>query len=98
QDPNPLTLRVLCQHKLRHGSPGILHKRERRHTKPLAGGAIDLAHLGSADDFHDLEAAICSTWRSWAGSPMAMRKSPGSMRSSGAGLKRIPLSRLIART
>src|ERR1700758_148050 len=89
-DPNSLRLRILREHELGHRGSGIFHQRERMHAETLAGGAIDLAHLGRAHDFHVRDAAISSTWRSCAGWPIAMRKSPASMRSSGAGLNRMP--------
>src|SRR5262249_11727716 len=86
---------ILFENELGDGGTGIRHERVRRDTKTFTGDAIDFAHLGRADDFHTRAPAICSSSRSWEGSPIAIRKSPGSMRSSGAGLKRMPFSRLI---
>src|ERR1019366_56521 len=80
----------------------VLHQGEGRHAEALRGGAVDLAHFRRAHDFHDCDPdgsdpAVCSSSRNCWGSPMAIRKSPASMRSSGAGLKCMPASRLMAR-
>ncbi len=36
-----------------HCRSSVLHQRERRHAEAFAGDAIDLAHFGGGDDFHD---------------------------------------------
>src|SRR5438045_7694007 len=75
----------------------VLHQGERRDAKALASGAIDGTHFFRTYNFHDGE-AVCSSCRNWAGSPMAIRQSSGSIRSSGAGLERMASRRLMAST
>ena len=64
---------ILRQDKRRHGRARVLHEGQRRNAEALAGGAVDLAHFGSCDDFHDRAVAMRSNWRSWEDSPMAIR-------------------------
>ena len=54
-DSDPRGVRIIGEHETRHRGARIFHQRERGHAKALRGGAIDLAHLGRADDLHDRE-------------------------------------------
>src|SRR5579859_1950037 len=98
ENHNPSHRVVMSQDVLRDGRTRVLHQCERRHAEALAGGAVDSAHFRRGYDFHEGEEAVCSSCRNWPGSPMAIRQSPCSMRSSGAGLKRMSSWRLMAST
>src|ERR1017187_5281216 len=108
ENADALGMRVIGEDKTRDGRAGVFHQGEGRYSEALRGDAIDLAHFRRAHDLHTCDPddrdpegsapAVSSSSRSCCGSPMAIRKSPASMRSSGAGLKRMPASRLMART
>ena len=55
---------IVRDYKVGYRRAGIFHESQRWNTEALSGNAVNFAHFGGGDDFHERDAAIRSNWRS----------------------------------
>src|SRR5258708_14059585 len=81
----------MLESKLGNGGPGVFHQGQRGDAVAFGGSAINRAHLFGGYDFHECTGAVCaaraSSFPSWAGSPITIRKSPAWIGATAVGLK-----------
>src|SRR5580704_2406873 len=62
ENHNPPGRSMVRENVVSNRRTGVLHQRERRHPKALAGSAINASHLFGRNDFHNKD--VVSRWSS----------------------------------